>query len=146
MNRDIKFRGKTVQLNEWVYGGFHTHEILQLNALSSKEEVIMNTHSLIIADTMADWGFPKQIKAHEVQPDTIGQFIGLKDKNGKEIYEGDTTKDNDGNIMQVVYVADYASFVLWAKKRSCHYFFSEEVRADDFEFTGNIHDNPELLK
>ena len=89
-----------------------------------------------------------------VDPDTVGQFTGLYDKNGKEIYEGDIVKKHDPYNVDS---SDYTGAVIWGKGRWAvpnYYFgcwFESDLFFDDFaghkqEVIGNIYDNPELLK
>ncbi|MBR3950292.1 MAG: hypothetical protein IKJ79_00030 [Bacteroidaceae bacterium] len=77
-----------------------------------------------------------------IENETAGQFTGLLDKNGKEIYEGDIYRyDNPDSINEVSYCAGggFAGFDLTPAIHS-------ENRLLDVEVIGNIHDNPELLK
>ncbi|MBE6197987.1 MAG: hypothetical protein E7141_04835 [Rikenellaceae bacterium] len=134
--REIKFRGKSFDTGEWVYGDYHkraggVHCIIKMEPDENGKVVYV---------------------VHQATPDTIGQFTGLLDKNGKEIYEGDIIRGNcgHGEVRHLISFYDMtASFVaeilpdndindyctvsqIWILK------YSKEV-------LGNIHDNPELL-
>lgn len=132
--RTIKFRGFTNCLvqDKWVYG------------FLSEENKIRKTNLI----------------DYEVDDKTIGQFTGLYDKNGKEIYENDIlkVKTNEGigyNPLLVVYSEVYGGFCLLSKNvlnitpdkphRPINPNWWDGFK-DEIEVIGNIHDNPELLK
>lgn len=112
--REILFRGKDAFIDKWVTG------------------------FLVDEKHIGDW-----VEANPVNPETVGQFTGLKDKNGKKIFEGDIVEISHdayhgvrgevffekGSFMlkNVSDVLSLYGFLLWC------------------EVIGNIHDNPELL-
>jgi uncharacterized phage protein (TIGR01671 family) len=135
--REIKFRGKSIDTREWVYGyyiksgpDFHGGE----------------RHCIATPGTVADYAGLKFI---QVDPKTVGQFIGIPDKNGREIYEGDIRggyyfcMEDKVEFLEVIksHLSPYIGY--------CYYW--ESIRGcgmPDFmetEIIGNIHENPELL-
>lgn len=88
------------------------------------------------------------VEKFPVYTDTVGQFTGLTDKNGKKIFEGDICRNTrTGEIVSVKWHGTMAGFVWNKRKGKSHlYDFGELFRAyDKYEVIGNIHDNPELL-
>lgn len=129
--RTIKFRSKDIETGEWLYGNIQ---------VPSKEDV-----------GYFMWDCDHNQK--EVIPGTVGQFTGLLDKNGKEIYEGDIIFgqkcDCRAVLHKVEYNIDNAMFV--AKPIQGWDFDFCQIRKDWIdkygkEVIGNVFDNPELLK
>lgn len=134
MEREIAFRGKSKSTGEWV-DGYYVGD----NTIIAYNEVVY------------DLGFIDISPCHDCYPGSIGQFTGLYDKNGKEIYEGDIIRsfDSSGDAILHYIVWEEARFVALYKGR---YFRSKCFLGQDWldefdkEVIGNIHDNPELLK
>ena len=140
--REILFRGKNPVSSEWAYGSL----VLEKNVFD--ERLIL----AIISDADGNETL--------VNPETVGQYTGLTDKNGKQIFEGDILgakhpkqmkavpclvkygeyKDEDG-------LSDcrYLGFCLQALGKCCSILtpLSDGI---EYEVIGNIHDNPELLE
>lgn len=149
--REILFRGKQEE-GRWVEGVYFKHDTVKV-CFSSDDP---KPRHLIIQDGFCDWGFEPPIHCVDVDPETIGQFTGLTDKNGKKIFEGDIVKykDTDGIkfngvaltiIGKVAYNEKNASFSIDGKDKigARHYDY---FPIKNIEVIGNIHDNPELLE
>ena len=124
--REIIFRGKRMDNGEWVEGFYISH----LNAC----------HYIIPFCTGGFEAMDNSFYVHkwfDVDPSTIGQYTGLKDKNGKMIWEGDILSLRTGRP-HVVRFKD-GTFILEDSAIPMSF-------AIKFEIIGNIYDNPELLK
>jgi uncharacterized phage protein (TIGR01671 family) len=137
MKREIKFRAISCELKNFVFGyigyspGCGVFNISESNgwqpSYSNPDEGERNVY-------------------HEVKYETIGQFTGKKDTNGKEIYEGDIVKtDNESNVMVIEWCDKFASFVICKKGWLFRHFFGEGLEANKCEIIGNIYENPELV-
>lgn len=80
-----------------------------------------------------------------VVPETIGQFTGLYDKNGKPIYEGDIFDLREFRI-KVVYEVDMGRFVLRTDVEKSWMLPLDKAFCSHYAIVGNIHDNPEMMK
>ena len=143
--REILFRGKQKNGGEWVEGFLVP---VTVNCYDKGYEIIST--SGIEYDEL-DYYNPT-FEADRVVPETIGQYTGLTDKNGKRIFEGDIVKIDDKYIRYVVYSGVSTSFV---KLRYISRLMSEgsttlgygyDSHKHTIEVIGNVHDNPEILE
>ena len=152
MSREILFRAKDIN-NNWVYGSYFKHikrQICPIGNDSLKEEDIEH---LMIRDSFADWNMPKEIECVRINPDTVGQYIGLKDKNRVRVFEGDIIKFNY-NDKEVYSAIEYNGGVYGVLiKGKCFEYIDFWTMTDlvgyvgsNFEVVGNIYENKELLE
>lgn len=152
MMSKTKFRGQRVDTKEWVCGGYHKHIKRQISPIgdSLKEDDIVH---LIIQSGFADWNMPKPLQTIEVIPETVGQFTGLYDKNGEEIWGGDIVKysyESNGEIKNKIYMIIYDSGCFYCKEYNNPFsssvgYYTTLVMGNGLEVIGNIYDNQDLL-
>lgn len=122
--REILFRGKTA-VGTWI----ESDSILQF-----EDHPIKKCRVIMLFQSDEGWV--------EVIPETVGQFTGLTDKNGKQIFEGDICKhrsDYSGEYIISVVAYEDGEFLAMVGNNSAF------CLSDKLEVIGNIHDNPELL-
>lgn len=135
--REILFRGKRIDNGEWIQG------FLSKSRNTEEKPALLKF--------CIDYEENGVMYSAIVDPETIGQYTGLTDKNGKRIFEGDIIKHynrkDDSTIFdtgRVFWRGEYARF-LRTSEDECKYFLIEDMSCP-YEVIGNIYDNPELLK
>lgn len=123
------YRGKRIDNGEWVEG----------NLLYDREQ-----NEAFIAESFED----RAANIREVDPDTVGECTGLRDKNGKLIFEGDIVRCDELFTAVVKWDSSHARFVLAIiyEAEIDDYVNLTRGKADKLAVTGAIHDDPELLK
>ena len=110
--RDIVFRGKCKE--KWIYGNL---------IIDGAGNPHINTLD------------------EKIDPETVGQYTGMRDKNGQRIFEGDIIEANNGHKGYVKFVdGQFNSFCY------CHGGAGCDIYSDNARVIGNIYDNPELLE
>ena len=141
MNREILFRGKRVDNGEWVYGK---------GLLQCKDE-LENETVAVFEDIVKSEKYIKKEGKYTlyyvpVKAETLGQFTGLKDKNGKNIFEGDIVSLG-GGLHYFTFKIEYGSFMAASIKGDTGMLlFQRTIKNCGYAIIGNIHDNPELMK
>ena len=157
MNKEILFRGKVLESNDWVYGNY----------------VLLPKRRGVFGQVVSDLDRDKHIivdkfgNSHEIVSQSIGQFTGMSDRNGKKIFEGDLLKGFDfpfmgdgvhGYFAEVVHLVDAPAYALRMRRNPqaavmgnwegvCdRYFLCSGFDSNSWEIIGNVFDNQELLK
>ena len=121
--REVIFRGKRIDNGEWIYG-----DLLTPTDIMDIWEISENTG-------MGD--------RYEIDPETVGQYTGLKDKNGKKIFEGDIVKFARKAIVK--WHESFGGFVLFfypdEKDSSKLHWMMFDIGVCPYEVIGNIHEN-----
>lgn len=132
--REILFRGKRINDGSWVIGNLFIPD-----KDDTPTQICIGTNIIRIT--------------HDIIPETVGQFTGLTDKNGKKIFEGDyivCRQAIQGNFIDEVIEMGYVEMKHGAfglhRKQGWYRPFKDWLEDYEYEVIGNVHDNPELLK
>ena len=128
MNRPIKFRGKGKKDGKWYFGNLYDKDTRGRTHICTIDEGCLN-----------------------IDPNTVGQFTGLFDCNGKEIYEGDIILYGGSIQHEVVFRHGAFGYLIYGGEfisyaGNTNFTFNPLNRSKKHEVIGNIYDNPELLK
>ena len=153
--REYKFRGKEIDTGKWVYGGLFKEPAPP----QCFEKTLEDKYWIVYPNPryMPDWNLPYQMVRTDVDKETVGQYTGLHDENGKEIYEGDIIE-----FSYDMFVGNFDTFVAKGKivfEEGAFYVevFENErttedeayllysINLDTIEVIGNIYENKELL-
>ena len=158
--REIKFRGKRIDNGEFICG--------KLLRISETNQHFISPISSNIYDGEKISGLIKKfdgqfmiIETVEVFPKTAGQFTGLLDKNGVEIYEGDIVDmhyffgnayapdygvfEDESNVIGVVGINEIGTYTETEDEKHFWLIYLQEPE-EELKVLGNIHENPELLE
>ena len=126
--REIKFRVWLKNKKEMIYPNGYEYELVYGTSYTNKFHLVK----------LSDYS------AKEIENIIIMQYTGLRDKNDKEIYEGDIVRFENGKLGKIVWSKKDVGFAV--KRKVKPLFFNCDIDANNVEVVGNIFENPELLE
>lgn len=134
--REILFRGKRIDNDEWVYG----YLVEATNVITDKKA------TFIFEQDATYFTHGEFACSFEVKPETVGQYTGVIDKNGKKVFEGDVV-EYDGSCGEIVFVERRGAFMSNEKDMYGEWLSNlPQYGTGIVEIIGNIYDNKEILE
>lgn len=122
--REIIFRGKRIDTDEWVYGHYFKSPLTQENINCDPK------HGWFFLSGETRYCIEREHVVYEIDPETLGEFTGVEDNNNTKIFEGDKCRVWGGEYHQGVYEIDFEGNVVFSNgeftikdKNDCHYNF-----------------------
>lgn len=144
--REILFKAKRKDNGEWVYGSLIIAEGSVVYIIRSKSKAFIPKGESIICSA----------ECYEINPETLCQYTGLTDKNGRKIWENDIAECNkrkeECGLYKVIWRKEYADFGVVPISNTCigrypiGFSYGKTLHGRDYKKVGNIFDNPELLE
>ena len=149
--REIIFRGKRMDNEEWVYGWPFADTADCSLKKAGKCECPHDGSEYFIVEWVDDY---HEYEERQVIPNTVGQYTGLKDKNSKRIFEDDVCRFREWSKGEMCWFGkvhfEHQQFMIsGGPNKECETMFelcTSRFIPENIEVIGNIHDNPELLK
>lgn len=144
--REILFRAKRIDNGEWVEGYYIYHIKRTICPIGDSVKPEDEQH-VIMQDGFSDWNMPRNTVVFDIDPETVCQYTGLTDKNGKRIWENDIVRIENSMDEGIGNIEFYGG--MWyvdGEPSNSPYDIMEYDDTAEVEVIGNIFDNPELLK
>nr|DAZ59057.1 MAG TPA: YopX protein [Caudoviricetes sp.] len=148
--REILFKAKRKDNGKWVEGYYYKMSETTYCFKEDYERKPVSEHHYILQERMTDWGLPNQIVQIEIDSETLCQFTGLCDKNGKKIWENDILMAHldESYPEDATYETVEWNAAGWVTHEtdSTDRQYLDEFDLEHYEAIGNIFDNPELAQ
>ena len=138
--REILFKAKLKGINRWIEGFYCSMRETTYCFAEDYERHPVPLHHLIAVDEMTDWGLPNKLRLYEIDPETLCEYTGLTDKNGKKIFENDLVRYRD-----TVSTVQYGEYNCSCCTGVYGWFFDGgDIRENEsYEIVGNKFDDAE---
>ncbi len=144
--REILFRGKTKKKGEWVYGYYVPYGLEPHQCEANEYWYWKRFHTIISCGNIDDYAVPHiAVDFHLVLPETVGQYVGLKDVKGNKIFEGDVVEGEYGHEAIPYWGRSIKGVVEYTDGYfGVNGYYLHELA--DIKVIGNLPDTPELLR
>lgn len=144
----MTYRAKDIDNGRWVYGYYVRRDEVTPYPMSPFPEHDQKIHDenyvkhYIFYDGLSDWGLRAPWYKVDVDPKTLGRSVGVRDKNGKDIYEDDIVLTTREGIIHVKYENMRDNIEVC----TIGFWLGWDSKNETIEIIGNVHDNPDLLE